>query len=175
MQEGLDKMDKNQIGLDNIIIYDKETIKGCFLTSFYFPYNDTFIDVICKDDRNDISLYYKILEENQDKYFIGYNNINFDAQILEKIVDSSDFLPNLEGKEVSKFIWQFAQDLIETSRFGGYLPYREYHFRYKQLDPFKILHGENRTRIGSMSLIERHTKNWVNCWKLLKIYKLQSN
>ena len=146
-------IEKQLIILDNVLVYDLETIKGCFLASFYSPLTGEFYDFICNSKRNDISTLLKFLEDNQDKYFIGYNNINFDSQIIEKMMDCQDFLIGMRGEEVSKFLWQFAQDLIETTKFGGFLPYKEYQLRYKQIDPFKILHGENKNRIANMSLV----------------------
>lgn len=140
------------MNIEDIIIYDIETIKGCFLTCFYIPSENRKIKFLVNENINELDDLVKFLTDSKDKYFVGYNNINFDAQVLEYIVKNYDVLINLPGKELSRNIWQFAQDIIEISNNGGYLPFNDKFFKFKQVDLFKILHGDNKNKIGSMSL-----------------------
>lgn len=138
--------------MTNLLYYDLETIKGFFLASYYDAELDLFYDFSINQYQNDLPALLKFLEENQEKSFVGYNNLNFDAQIIEFILRNKDKFLTMTNKQVSFDIWQFAQDLIETLRNGGFVPYKEYNLTHKQLDPYLILAGPNKARIGGMSL-----------------------
>lgn len=138
--------------MNNLLYYDLETIKGFFLASYYDEELDLFYDFSINQYQNDLPVLLKFLEENQEKSFVGYNNLNFDAQIIEFILRNKDKFLTMTNKQVSFDIWQFAQDLIETLRNGGFVPYKEYNLTHKQLDPYLILAGPNKARIGGMSL-----------------------
>ncbi len=136
--------------IEDIIVGDLETVKGCFLGSFYIPFEDKWYDFIISDDvnRNDLPSLIHFLDKHKDKdYFIYFNGINFDQQVIEYIIKNYDILINLNNKEAVYAIWQFAQDVIETTSHGGYLPFREEYFTHKVIDPFRIQHFDNKNRM----------------------------
>lgn len=136
----------------NILIYDIETIKGYFLISFYNPELDKYYNFSINQYINELDDLLKFYELNEDKYFIGFNNLNFDQQVIEYIIKNQDSLLQISSDKVTNSIWQFAQDIIEISNNGGFPPFREEYFTYKQIDLFKILHLDNKNKISGGSL-----------------------
>jgi len=132
--------------IKNIVIYDIETIKGCFLVCYYFPVNNKMYNFIVNESTNYLLKLLKFLETNENMYFVGSNNIDFDNQIIEYIWKHKEKLIEQEGKQIAYDIWQKAQDIIEEKNHGGFAPYREEFFKFKQLDLFRIQHFDNKNR-----------------------------
>lgn len=142
------------INNDNILIYDIETILGYTLFSYYDPILDEYIDFSINEYENEYLELLKSLEQNQDKYFVGFNNINFDGQVKEHLWRNKDRLVLLSSKEFNQEIWQYAQDIIETSNHGGFVKYQEHDFSFKQLDLFRIQHFDNKNRRCGLKRLE---------------------
>lgn len=140
----------NKINNSDVIFYDLETPKGCFLASFLI--NGKWKDFLINKYRNDLPALLKFYEANKDKYFCAFNGIGFDSQVIEYIWKHQERLLQLDNLECAKEIYQFAQDVIETSHHGGYLPFREEFFNFKCIDPRTILHLDNKNRMASGSL-----------------------
>lgn len=137
-----------------VIIYDTETIKGFFLLSCYIPETDTWEDFCINDTQNDLYKLLKFEEEYRDYYWVGYNNLSFDSQVLEFILRDSDNWFNLSNLQISERIWQFAQDTIDNSNHGVFPIYRESSLSTKQVDLFKINHYDNKNRMVSLKRLE---------------------
>jgi hypothetical protein len=140
----------NKINNSDVIFYDLETPKGCFLASFLI--NGKWKDFLINKYRNDLPALLKFYEANKDKYFCAFNGIGFDSQVIEYIWKHQERLLQLDNLECAREIYQFAQDVIETSHHGGYLPFREEFFNFKCIDPRTILHLDNKNRMASGSL-----------------------
>ena len=115
----------------DVIIFDLETPKKCFLASFYIVEKKEYIDFLINSDRNDLFKLTKFLSDNKNKYFVGYNNINFDNQIIEEINRNIDYLSSLSNLELSEYICNYASSLIELSNHNSRLPYSEENFSFK--------------------------------------------
>lgn len=137
---------------ENINVYDIETIRGFFLYSAYDPCLDEWYNFRINQYHNDLPQLLKYLETHSEHYYIGYNNLNFDSQVVDFIWRNQDRLLQLDSMAIAEEIWQFAQDIIEAANHGGFPPYREENLHFKQIDCFKILHGDNENKRGSMSL-----------------------
>lgn len=140
----------NKISNSDVIFYDLETPKGCFLASFLI--NGKWKDFLINQYKNDLPALLKFFESNKDKYFCAFNGIGFDCQVVEYIWKHQERLLQLDNLECAREIYQFAQDVIETSHHGGYLPFREEFFNFKCIDPRTILHLDNKNRMASGSL-----------------------
>lgn len=140
----------NKISNNDVIFYDLETPKGCFLASFLI--NGKWKDFLINQYKNDLPALLKFFESNKDKYFCAFNGIGFDCQVVEYIWKHQERLLQLDNLECAREIYQFAQDVIETSHHGGYLPFREEFFNFKCIDPRTILHLDNKNRMASGSL-----------------------
>ena len=138
----------------DIIIFDLETPKKCFLASFYIVEKKEYIDFLINSDRNDLFKLTKFLSDNKNKYFVGYNNINFDNQIIEEINRNIDYLSSLSNLELSEYICNYASSLIELSNHNSRLPYSEENFSFKVIDLPRIWHFFNENRRTSLKVLE---------------------
>lgn len=132
---------------ENINIYDIETIRGFFLYSAYDPCLKEWYDFRINQYHNDLPQLLKYLETHSEHYHIGYNNLNFDSQVVDFIWRNQDRLLQLNSMAIAEEIWQFAQDVIEATNHGGFPPYREENLHFKQIDCFKIQHFDNKNRM----------------------------
>jgi len=132
------------------LIYDIETPKGAFLLSVYEPDTEKYIDYSINEYTNDLYKMIKYLDNNKDKHWVGYNNINFDSQVIEYIWRNYGRWYEKSNLEIAALIWQFAQDTIDNSNHGVFPEYRDYELTFKQIDLFKINHYDNKNRMVSL-------------------------
>lgn len=128
------------------ICYDLETIKGNFLFVGYNINEDKWIEFSIWEKENQLLDLIKFLEENKDANYIGYNNLNFDGQVVEYIWRNYENFLNLTNLEVSSLISTFASDVINDTNFGKFPPYQESNLTFRQIDLFKIAHYDNKNR-----------------------------
>jgi hypothetical protein len=137
-----------------IIVYDLETPKNCFLASFYLIEENKFCDFLINQYQNDLYQMLKFLENNKEKYYCGYNNIKFDAQVIEFIIRNYEKWFDLTNLEISNLIYRFASDEIDNQNYGLFSSFREYEFKYKQLDLPCIWHFFNENKRVSLKQLE---------------------
>ena len=109
-------------------IMDYETIVNCFIAVFRsYDSDEQHIFVIGKH-RNDIHLYIKFLLENQQNkdWHFGYNNLAFDAQITEHILENLEFYSARDGEEIAGRIYAYVKTIIDKSNKGEFLDYPEF-------------------------------------------------
>lgn len=87
-------------------------------------------------------------------YWVGFNNVSFDSQVLQFIINSKDKWVEKTGLEISALIWRFAQDVIDDTNNGLFPPYRERDLWGKQIDLFKIHHYDNENKRTSLKWLE---------------------
>lgn len=137
----------------DILIWDIETLKRLFLASFWDPLKDEWYEFEISSRRNDLYALVKFLKEtHKDKYFVGFNNVKFDAQVIEYILRQYKGWYDLTVEEILYKIYRKSQDIIRDINFGGFPPYRERELNNKQIDVFKILHMDNPARSSSLTV-----------------------
>ena len=94
----------------------------------------------------------KFYNSNNIEEAIGYNNISFDAQVLEYVIENSPRWFDKKGEEISETIYKFVQKLIEDSNYGVRKPYNS--FSVSQIDCFTILGLDNEARRTSLKVLE---------------------
>lgn len=119
-------------------IYDIETIINCFVICFKNTKTKEKKHFIIW---NDIDQYDELMQFLKDcSLLIGFNNIAFDAQIVQKISE----------KKMNAFqLYDFAQEIIDMQM----LPYPEYKLR-PNLDLYKIWHYDNDAKRTSLKWIQ---------------------
>lgn len=135
-----------------IQVLDIETIKGYFLCSVYNPEKKEFIDFSINKNKNDLYGFMKFMETEKESYFVTFNGIGFDMQVIEYIYKEYHKWYDKSNLEITELIWQFAQDLIENQNYGLFLPFRE--FSFKVIDLFKINHYDNKNRMVGLKRVE---------------------
>lgn len=138
----------------DIIIMDIETIKGCFLYCAYDPVSKEKFEFSIRNGTNDIYKLIKHLADKKDFYFVGYNNLNFDGQVVEWIWRNYTNWWNKDGKEIAASIHVYASDVIDDINHGVFPPFREEELTFKPIDLFKIQHFDNKNRRVGLKRLE---------------------
>lgn len=156
----------------NYWVYDLETILNCFIGVFtsYHDASDKKIFVVhpLKNDFEDLLVF---LEETKFKkdWLFGYNNLAFDAQIIEYILANKRTLKKLSATEIAKNIYDYAQSVISRSNKGEPLDYGEWKLKIPQLDIFKLNHWDNEAKRSSLKWIRTAWTGimWRRCLTLI--------
>lgn len=138
---------------DNNIIYDLETMQECFIVVCMKPEQTPKSFTVSKW-HNQLDAFVKYTEENKDVYWVGYNNLRFDAQVVEWILRNHENWHELSGLDICAKIAQKAQDIIHDANFDVFPEYREYELTLKQMDLFRIHHYDNKNRRVSLKRLE---------------------
>lgn len=135
-------------------VYDIETI----FEEFSITVADKAFNIL-KEFRinrftNQVDALVKYLTEENCDYWVGFNNVNFDAQVLQYIIDNHTYWVDKTGAQICAMIWRFSQDVIYQTNNGLFPPYREDWLWAKQMDLFKIHHFDNENRRTSLKWCE---------------------
>jgi hypothetical protein len=132
----------------NYVIYDIETTLTCFI-------------IVLKDFKSKKILKYKISNHQNDflkivdtfdklkklnYYFVGFNNLNFDAQVMDFILKGNNDVFDIY-KESQRII-----NLPDESKYLNMIP--EWKLSFNNLDVYKILHYDNAARRSSLKWLE---------------------
>jgi hypothetical protein len=134
-----------------IIIYDIETLRNCSIFCFKQYNTDNKKQFIIHKDKNDSEEFYnflKIINKNNCEV-VGYNNLFFDAQILEFFYKNYREINSLD-------IYNEAQRIISLQdseqKFLNIIP--EWKMNFNQIDLFKILHYDSPAKSTSLKYLE---------------------
>jgi DNA polymerase elongation subunit (family B) len=104
--------------------------------------------------KNQLDAFVRYTEANNDVYWVGYNNLRFDSQVVEWILRNHDNWHELTNLEICARIAQKAADVIHDANYDVFPEYREHELSLKQLDLFKIHHYDNKNRMVSLKRLE---------------------
>jgi len=138
----------------DIVIFDIETPKEMFLIVIYDPEIDKYFRFEISRRRNDINKFIRFIERYDDVFWVGFNNIRFDAQVVEWILRNYEKWGELSGQEIAEMIYQKAQDIIDDANYNIFPEYREEQLSLKQLDLFTIWHFNNENRRTSLKAVQ---------------------
>jgi hypothetical protein len=138
----------------DVLIYDIETMQELFLIHVYDPKEDKHYDFLISQWHDNFDAFIKLLLDKKDHYWVGYNNLRFDAQVVEWVVRNYDNWYEHSGLEICAKIAQKAQDVIEDANYEQFPEYREEDLSFKQIDLFKVNHYDNKNRMVSLKRLE---------------------
>ena len=138
---------------DNVIVYDIETMQELFLVVCMVPGKAGKSFQVSKW-KNQLDSFVRYTEENSDAYWVGYNNLRFDSQVVEWILRNYDNWHELSNLEITARIAQKAADVIHDANYDVFPEYREHELTLKQIDLFKIHHYDNKNRMVSLKRLE---------------------
>ena len=139
--------------MKNVIIYDIETMQELFLVVCMVPGKAGNSFQVSKW-KNELDKFVRYTEANNDAYWVGYNNLRFDSQVVEWILRNHDNWHELSNLEICARIAQKAADVIHDANYDVFPEYREHELSLKQLDLFKIHHYDNKNRMVSLKRLE---------------------
>lgn len=138
----------------DVVVYDIETPKEMFLIVIYDPESRQYFRFEISRRKNQINKFIRFVERYDDVFWVGFNNIRFDAQVVEWILRNYEKWGEKSGEEIAEMIYQKAQDVIDDSNYNVFPEYREEQLSLKQLDLFTIWHFNNENRRTSLKAVE---------------------
>ena len=139
--------------MKNVIIYDIETMQELFCVVCMVPGKIGKSFQVSRW-KNQLDAFVRYTEANSDAYWVGYNNLRFDSQVVEWILRNYDNWHELSNLEICARIAQKAADVIHDANYDVFPEYREHELSLKQLDLFKIHHYDNKNRMVSLKRLE---------------------
>ena len=139
--------------MKNVIIYDIETMQELFLIVCMVPGKAGKSFQVSRW-KNQLDAFVRYTEANPNAYWVGYNNLRFDSQVVEWILRNYDNWHELSNLEITAKIAQKAADVIHDANYDVFPEYREHELTLKQLDLFKIHHYDNKNRMVSLKRLE---------------------
>ena len=137
-----------------VLVYDIETMQELFLIGIYDPHTNMYRAFEISKNKNQIDAFIRFTEIYQDYYWVGYNNLRFDSQVIEWIIRNYEHWNELTSLDICAKIAQKAGDVIHDANYDVFPDYRENELSLKQLDLFKIQHFDNKNRMVSLKRLE---------------------
>ena len=133
-------------------VYDLETYKNLFCGVFNHGGIETTFEISArKNQLEELCAFYT--PENI-RFAIGFNNVRFDAQVMQYLKDNLESFRKKQGSEITALIYDFVQEIIRRSDAKEFLPYAEYKIEVPQIDLFLINHYNNKNKMTSLKWIE---------------------
>jgi hypothetical protein len=138
----------------DVLIYDIETMQELFLVSIYKPETDEMFDFQVSKNKNQLDGFMRFIDKHKEHYWVGYNNLRFDAQVVEWVIRNQDKWHEKSALEVCAIIAQKAADTIHDANYEVFAEYREEWLTCKQIDVFRVNHYDNKNRMVSLKRLE---------------------
>lgn len=137
-----------------VLIFDKECLLECFFVGIYDPQEDKSYEFGVNLWENSLDAFIKFIETHKDYYWVGYNNLFYDSQIMEFILNNHENWHSLSNLEICAKISQESNDIIDNSNYGLFPKYREEYLTVKHIDLPRIWHFFNENRRVSLKALE---------------------
>jgi hypothetical protein len=144
-------------------VMDYETICNCFVAVFeHYKTDERKVFVVC-EQRNDFPEFVTFLQKcvTETQWHISYNGLGFDAQISQKLINNQKYLRNLPTDALVKYIYDYAQTVIDKNNKGDFAEFAPYKLKIKQIDLFKLNHWDNKAKMSSLKWIQ-YSMDWEN-------------
>lgn len=146
-------------------IMDYETIVNCFVAVYEcYDSNERHVFAVGKH-ANDMKKFVEFLLESKEAqdWHMGYNNINFDAQITEFILaNKNEFLDETRDPEdFAARIYEYAQYVISKSSRREFLDYPEFKMTIPCVDIFRLNHWDSNAKRTSLKWTQ-FSMDWDN-------------
>ena len=138
----------------DVLIYDIETMQELFLVGVYEPSKEEYIEFEVSQNKNELDSFVRLTETHNTHYWVGYNNLRFDSQVVEWVLRNYDQWHELSGLEITAKIAQKAADVIHDANFDVFPEYREDQLSIPQIDLFRVNHFDNKNRRVSLKRLE---------------------
>lgn len=139
--------------MKNVVVYDIETMQELFCVVCMVP-GKTGKSFQVSKWKNQLDAFVRYTEAHSNDYWVGYNNLRFDSQVIEWILRNYDNWHELTNLEICAKIAQKANDVIHDANYDVFPEYRENELSLKQIDLFKIHHYDNKNRMVSLKRLE---------------------
>src|SRR6476469_10954353 len=122
-------------GIDaNIEICDIETMADFVDIGCYNPDTKQWTEFEISSRKNDLYKFVHWYTHKPCDYMVTFNGIEFDHQVLQKIVYTYDKWYDLDGPQIAAEVYKFVEELIDNGRYNIRPPYFEQSFPVKAID-----------------------------------------
>lgn len=148
---------------NNHWVYDLETITNCFIAVFIDYYSDNRKIFIVHSTKNDLPALLEFLNdlEKNKSWLFGYNNLVFDSQIIQYIIQNKKRLLGLSTNKLANELYDYSQEVIKKSNKREFADYPEWKLTISQVDIFKLNHWDNDAKRSSLKWIQ-YSMDWHN-------------
>ncbi len=138
--------------MEKLIVYDIETTLSTFIMCYHERREGGVKGHFeISDRKNDLWNMVKYMDSHKNDYrWVGFNNLAFDAQVIEHIIKEHQKWHDYKNEEIVWTIYDAAQDAIMMSNGGERYKYNVNYLTLKQLDLYKIWHYDNDARRTSL-------------------------
>ncbi len=149
----MEKLKKEKIHF----VIDWETLSNCSMLCVENYKTEERKTFIIHELQNDIIALVEFLEQCRDNdwWHIGFNTLNFDAQITQHVLKNAWALMDATPASIAEFIYDKAQDCIQRSNTKQWQQYPEWELLIKQVDVFALAHWSNPAKMSSLK--------WIQC------------
>jgi DNA polymerase elongation subunit (family B) len=137
-----------------IVVADIETIKSFFLIVVYDPILDAYFEFEVSERKCQIDKFVNFVEVYKDHYWVTYNGLKFDGQVIEYLLRNYQFWVDKSCLEICEILWQKGQDVIDDSNYDVFPQYREEELSLKQIDLFELAGFSNKFKRVSLKRLE---------------------
>jgi hypothetical protein len=137
-----------------VLIYDIETLQEFFLVSIYDVQTQEYYEFQVNKNINQLDKLIRFIDSHKDYYWVGYNNLRFDSQVIEWVYRNHEDWEELGALEVCAKIAQKAADVIHDANYEVLPEFSEFKLSTKQIDLFKINHFDNKNRRVSLKRLQ---------------------
>lgn len=141
------------------ITYDIETFLSIFCV--VFKYKDGYKTFEISERKDEYIELVNFLKEGSIKkwFFVGFNNVRFDGQVLQWLLEAPESFKSLKGKTKARKIMEFANSVIEKINNKQFPPYQESKLSLQQLDLYLQQHYNNSARSTGLKWLQ-YAMNW---------------
>ncbi len=143
--------------MEKYVIYDLETLGNLFTGCFLDNSSGKRKQFIIHASRNDYETLMKFLyyTRSEDYYHVGYNNVEFDGQIIHFLYTNYQYLKGLTGDQLARAIKTKTHEITsvgEKERWKVIIPAEKQ--SHKQLDLYKQKHYDGKAKRTSLKWLE---------------------
>lgn len=137
-----------------IAVLDLETYFEMFLVGIYLPERDEYIEFEVSKWVNQLDAFVRFVESHPEHYFVMYNGLRFDSQVIEWVLRNYEKWNDDRNLEITAKISKKASNIIEDANYDIFPDYREFEVSFKQIDVFKVAHYDNKNRRISLKQLQ---------------------
>jgi len=142
---------------EKFVIYDIETLSNCFTIAFKDFASGKVKFFVIHEHRNDFDMVIGWLRKfkRENYWMVGYNNMGFDGQVIEYIIQRRKEFKHLHPKIIAAKIYDLAQEIIgltDEEKYLNLLP--EWKMTIPQLDLMKQRHYDSKAKRVSLKWLE---------------------
>lgn len=129
-----------------LLVADIETLSCMLDFGFYNPDTGEWHEFEISKFKNDLYAFVKFYNKSNWDYITYFNGVDFDAQVIQYILDNYLNWWNLSSLEICEKVYEFVQKIIDDKKYGVFSTYREHQFEIPVIDVFTILGLNNEAR-----------------------------